>query len=284
MAMALTRSRHLHHFGGHTGAPWLHIGHANGFPPAVYAPLAENLVPTYHTIGLGARPLWPDPPPPQSQTWHHLAADLIADLEALGAKGIIGVGHSLGGVTTLLAAVQRPDLFRSLVLLDPVLLPPRWLVFMRWMQRLRLPWQPPLVEGALRRRRSWPNRDAAYAYFAEKPLFAQWHIDALKAYVQHGTRSRPDGQVELIYPPEWEAHIFGSVPTDVWRFLPRLDTALPLLFVRGERSDTFRPEAQTHTARLLPQAKFAIVPGAGHMFPLERPAETAALIRAFVPW
>jgi pimeloyl-ACP methyl ester carboxylesterase len=35
-------------------------------------------------------------------------------------------------------------------------------------------------------------------------------------------------------------------------------------------------------ARWLPQARFVVVPGAGHLVPMERPAETRAAIRDFL--
>lgn len=35
-------------------------------------------------------------------------------------------------------------------------------------------------------------------------------------------------------------------------------------------------------ARELPNAELAVIPGAGHLPPLERPEETAALVRAFL--
>jgi pimeloyl-ACP methyl ester carboxylesterase len=114
----------------------------------------------------------------------HLADDLIAGLEALEADRVVGVGHSLGGVTTLLAVVRRPDLFRGVVFLDPVLLPPRWMVLLRWMHRLWLPWHPSLVKSALRRRRVWSDRRAIYQYFKVKPPFASWHDAALWTYVK----------------------------------------------------------------------------------------------------
>jgi pimeloyl-ACP methyl ester carboxylesterase len=258
------------------------MAHANGFPPATYLPLATMLAETYHVVGLGARPLWPGSSPREIKTWHVLVDDLLEGLEALQGDGVVGVGHSLGGLTTLLAAVRRPDLFRVVVFLDPVLLPPRWLALVRWVRRLLLPWRSPLAKGALRRRRVWPDRDAAYEYFKGKPLFASWHDAALRAYVEFGTRPTADGQVELVYPPEWEAHLFDTVPTDVWRFVPRLSASLPALFLRGECSTVFRPQVQARVARLLPHARCAVVPQAGHMFPLERPAETAARIRAFL--
>jgi pimeloyl-ACP methyl ester carboxylesterase len=272
----------LHDLGGSESAPLLHIAHGNGFPPATYAPLAALLTDAYHVVALAARPLWPGSSPQDIETWHTLTGDLIEGLTALEAGRVIGVGHSMGGVTMLLAAVRRPDLFRAVVLLDPVLLPPRWLAVVRWIRRFRLPWHPPLVKVALRRRRVWPCREAAYEYLKGKPLFASWQDAALRAYVASGTRPTADGQVELVYPPQWEAHIFDSVPTDVWRSVPRLSPRLPVLLVRGERSTTFQPQALDRAAQLLPHARVAVIPEASHTFPLERPAEVAALIRMFL--
>ena len=56
------------------------------------------------------------------------------------------------------------------------------------------------------------------------PLFAGWPDASLRAYVEAGTRERADGQVELAYPPGWEAHIFATPPTGVWRAMPQLRT------------------------------------------------------------
>jgi len=272
---------YLHDLGGDLKSPLLHIAHANGFPPGTYLPLATRLAHAYHVVALAARPLWHNRSPRDVRTWHTLADDLIEGLETLEDR-VIGVGHSLGGVTTLLAAVRRPDLFRAVVLLDAVLLPPRWLALLVWARRLRIPWRPPLVKAALRRRRVWPSREAAIEYLREKSFFASWQDAALRAYVESGTHPTAGGQVELVYPPEWEAHLFATVPTDVWRFVPRLSSDLPTLFVRGERSTTFRPKALVRAVQMLPHARFVILSNAGHMFPLERPAETASYLCAFL--
>ncbi len=268
----------LHDLGG--DGPLLHLAHANGFPPGSYVPLAQALAPYYHVVGLAARPLWPDSSPEAVTSWHPLAEDLVAALDELGWRGIIGVGHSLGGVCTMLAAVQRPDLFRAVVLIDPVILPPSVLWVLRLMRWAGLRDRQPLVRGALRRRRHYPSREACLAHYRRKPLFARWSDDSLWAYVRAGTRPRAEGGVELVYPPEWEARIFATSPTDVWRYVPRLRT--PVLVIRGSHSDTFRAQCQRRMARLLPQARFCVIAGAGHLVPMERPQETGAAIRQFL--
>ena len=36
-----------------------------------------------------------------------------------GGSAIIGIGHSLGGILTFLAAYRRPELFKGIIMLDP---------------------------------------------------------------------------------------------------------------------------------------------------------------------
>jgi len=268
----------LYDFGGH--GPTLHLAHANGFPPGTYRPLAGPLAAAFHVVSLPARPLWPGSDPASAPTWRPLAADLIAQLDRLGLRGIAGVGHSLGAVLTLLAAVRRPDLFRAIVLIDPVILPAGRLRALRLLRVAGLEQRLPLVRSALRRRRTWPSRQACEEQLAAKPFFATWPAASLNAYVESGTRERPDGQVELVYPPEWEAHIFASTPTDMWRSVPRLRT--PSLWIRGERSPTFCDECLQRVRGLLPGARTLVIADSDHMVPLERPQETAAAILDFL--
>jgi pimeloyl-ACP methyl ester carboxylesterase len=278
----------LQEFGG--DGPCVHLAHANGFPPGTYRPFADALATCratgtthaqgYHVIALPARPLWPDSRPESAPSWHVLADDLIQGFDALGLRGIIGVGHSMGGVCTMWAAIRRPDLFRAVVLIDPVILPPNVLRAASLMRWVVLSSRQPLVQGALRRRRTWTNRQACYDRFRTKPFFANWPDQSLWAYVEAGTRPTRDGEVELVYPPEWEAHIFATAPTDVWDSVPQLD--VPALIIRGENTDTFRPESQSRMERLLPQARYHVMPDAGHLVPMERPDETAKVVRGFL--
>lgn len=265
-------------FGG--DGPLVHFAHANGFPPAAYRPFLVPLTDRFHVIAFPARPLWPGSRPEEISGWHPMADDLIRALDGLGVRDIVGIGHSMGAVLTLWAAVRRPDLFRAVVLIDPVILPPHYLWVARLMRRLGLVYRHALVQGALRRRRTWPDRETCFQYLREKPFFSRWPDESLRAYVEAGTRERTEGGVELVYPPEWEARLFALIPTDVWKSVPRLRT--PALVIRGEHSGTFLPQAMDRMRRLLPGARYQVIPDAGHMVPLERPAETGAVVRAFL--
>jgi pimeloyl-ACP methyl ester carboxylesterase len=260
--------------------PLLHFAHANGYPPAAYTPLFGRLSERTHILAMHARPLWPaamrnddSMGDGRLDSWRLLADDLIAFCDEHKLRGAIGAGHSLGGVTTLMAAVQRPDLFDRLVLIDPVLLSRRRSAAWGLVKRLGLAaYFNPLVGPARRRQRSFASREAMFAHYRNKQVFAGLDDRALGAYVDALGRRASGGSVELTYPPEWEARIYETLPHDLWRLVPQV--RCPVMVLYGERSDTFRAAAASELKRALPQAVLRCLPGAGHLVPLEKPKET----------
>lgn len=261
--------------------PALHLAVANGFPPDSYAPLIAALGAQTETFCLPPRPLWTPAPAPQTlTTWRDLADDLLLMLADRGTGPVIAVGHSLGGVVSLIAALKQPDRFRALILLDPVILPPNVLRVMRRMQAADQMGAFPLVQGALRRRARFATSDEAFDYWRAKPLFADWTDAALHGYVTAGLVA--DGEEwALRWSPDWEAQIFATGYTGSWRDLGRLRAVtppIPTLLVRGETSDTLtRPCAERIAARC-PHIDVRPIAGHGHLFPLSAPDATAALI------
>lgn len=268
-------------FGGPADAPTLHFAHANGFPPATYQELLQLLTPYFQVLSFNLRPLWQEPPSPEDfDHWQIIADDLLNDFASIAARTpLFAVGHSLGAVATLLAARQKPALFRGIVLLDPVLFP-RWLVWMmgsgkRWLPHRELP----LIERTLRRRRRWESGQAAFERFRSKNTFAKWSDAALHAYVDSITAPDQDGGVRLIYSPEWEAQIYrtGFTTNRGWeRWLK--DIAVPVVAVRGEESDTFRDGSVIRWRRTRPDFPVHTIAGGSHLFPIEFPEQTAAQV------
>lgn len=260
--------------------PTLHLAHANGFPPASYRTLIGELTPSFHVLTMAARPLWPDTDPSRIDDWTPLVDDLRFAFRARGLRRVIGVGHSLGGTLTARAAAADPELFAALVLVDPVIFawPRTW--FWAAMHRLGLTGRFPLVASARRRRESWPDLDSVRASYRGKTAFASWAPEGFEDYLDAGFGTTADGGVRLRYPRDWEARIFEVCPADVWGELRRISQ--PVLFLRGERSDTFLAAAAARALRQLPRARVMEIPETSHFLPFERPAAVAEAIRAFV--
>lgn len=266
-------------FGG--SGPLLHFAHANGYPPQAYAPFIETLTPRYHVYTMPFRPLWPDNELNGFRDWDTFVEDMIRFFDERGETNVIGVGHSLGAVVTLAAALRRPELFRALVLIDPVLFRQRRLLGMDIFRRLGLLQRVhPLIGPALRRRRIFADADEMFSRYRRAPVFKRLDDRGLRAYVDSMAKPRPDGQVELSFSPEWEAKIYEVGPLNLWPQLQALRR--PSLFIRGSESDTFLPPAARKVKSALPEAAIQDIEGTGHLVPLEKPKEVGVIILSFL--
>jgi len=269
-------------FGGR--GPVLHFSHPNAYTPGCFRQFLLPLTARYHVLAARHRPLWylasgndtPDAPEAFIDwTWDAIADDLLRFLDEQALEKVIGVGHSLGAVATMMAARKEPERFRALALIEPVFLPPHVLAAIQAHPKLAA--ERPFVLGALRRRDRWPSRADAFARFREKPVFARWTDAALWDYVNAGLHEdETTGEVALSYPREWEARFYSRPPTNVWDELPGL--AHPTLAVRATESDTLFPEAWALWQNLQPAATFVEMDGVGHMLTAEAPEDVAAVV------
>jgi pimeloyl-ACP methyl ester carboxylesterase len=162
------------------------------------------------------------------------------------------------------AAALQPNLFSSIILIEPIILPPPY-------GRANIP----LARAAQRRRNRFPSRDAAYDRFVSGPM-ATWQPEALAAYVDFGF-VRDDEGVAIKCDPAVEADVFREGGNhDTWDLVP--DISIPVTIVSGDMS-------QTHTQPFLDalhdqfdNPSMVSVAGAGHFLPMERPDIVASLV------
>jgi pimeloyl-ACP methyl ester carboxylesterase len=251
------------------------FAHANGFPPGTYGKLLNELSASFRVSAFAARPLWPGSHPDQITSWYDLSDDLRRALAERGSPAAIGVGHSLGGALSVLAAVNRPRLFRGLVLIDPVVFSGVRALFWGTFKSLGFGHRLPLIRSARRRRERFPDLDSVRAAYRDKAVFSSWEPEVLEDYIRAGFREAGDG-VELRYPKNWEARIFELTPASVWRELREID--LPVLALRGGRSDTFLAGAARRLGEVLPRAEVVELPERSHFLPMEDPEAVSGLI------
>lgn len=269
-------------FAGH--GPTLHFSHPNAYTPGSFRPFLAPLTAHFHVLAAHHRPLWHLSPGYGAAdapdgfidwTWDAIADDLLRFLDEQKLEQIIGVGHSLGAVATMMAARKEPQRFRALALIEPVFLPPAVLAAVRANPAAAA--ERPFVLAARRRRDRWPDRQAAFDRFRDKPVFAGFPDATLWDYVNEGLHDDSlTGEVALSFPREWEAAFYAHPPLDVWDELPAL--RVPTLAVRGATSDTLFPDAWALWQNAQPSAAFVEFDGLGHMLTLEAPADVAAVV------
>lgn len=257
--------------------PPLHFYHANGFPISVYIPFMRILTERFRVLGMGLR--GQDAQTEGNSSWHSAADDLIDFLDKRQLRGTIGVGHSVGAVATMIAAARRPELFSKIVLIDPVLLPWRYLFFMAFIRLINRKDLFFLARLARNRRSRWQDRQEAYEYFKTKSLFKNFEEAFFDAYITFGLKPSQDGRVELLCPKDAEARLFEFLPLDIW-FWPKKIT-IPTLIVRGAQSNTLLETELIRFCRKCKSAKARTVENAGHLVPMEASQAVADIIMDF---
>lgn len=260
-------------------ASLVHFSAANGFPVASYEQFFSAFEQELSFTGMDSRGAWPAKTPPANNfATDAFAQDLISALDHQQTQPVIGMGHSHGGLITVYAAYQRPELFSKLVLIEPASAPdsiagrvyphlPKWLL-------MRLV---PFIRGSHKRRRVWPSRQAFYDRYHGHPTFKYFSDAALRDYAQHGLHERSDGQFELVFLPEWESHIFSNVRL-IWPYLAKLTQ--PTLLIRAEHSYMYTPTQFAQRSASLGSNITAItMKDAHHLVTHEDSAGVAQLIK-----
>ena len=273
----------IHYLDWGGSGPQAHLLHANGFCAGTYSPFVRYLLDDLHVIasdvrGHGGSDL-PDLKP--IRHWNIFADDLKSIIEQIMSPPIIAMGHSLGAVTTYIAAATYPQLFSGIILLDPPIFSPRLLQLIAAMKWLGLAGKIPLARTARRRRKTFQGKKEALKRFVSgRGVFKTWSQEFVEAYLECGLLEKDAETAILKCDPELEAQIFESIPLDVWKYADKI--SCPVLAVRGEHSDTFKVGAAERLKHKIADYELAVIADAGHFVPMGKPAECARVIADFV--
>ncbi len=196
-----------------------------------------------------------------------LAADTAGLIEALGLQDAAVLGHSMGGFVAQELALSRPDLVGALILSATSFAGPNAI---------------PVTPQAL----------AAMLDRSGEPL------DVLRrgitvALAPGAPERRPELFDEIIAyrltnpvaPAQYQSQLavgLGLATLEAG-FETRLKAVrAPVLIMFGEHDGVVPPANAELLAREIPHAKIAILPGAGHLFPLETPGEAVDAIARFL--
>jgi len=254
--------------------PVLHFSHANGYPPMAYRAMLEPFLDKYEVIASLHRPVWKPPPEPSSlESWRDFGSDLVQLVGSIN-EPVISIGHSMGAAAIVMAAVQKPQLFTRIVLIEPVLMSPKYFYLLKLLRPI-VKRRVPLIRKTLERVDQWASREEAYEHFRPKSVFKEISDDVLWDYVNHGMNETQDGRVRLAYSKEWEAHCYLRAH-NIWSLLRKLE--LPVLAIRGSDSNTVSEQAWEKWQAMSPQHQYIEIEGAGHLVPFERPGKLVATI------
>ena len=255
--------------------PLLHFSHANSFPAGTYRQFFDQLSQYYRIQALDMHAH--NPQYPVQDGWAALMDELIDELVARYTEPVILVGHSLGGMLSMMAGKQRPDLVRCVVLLDSPVVGGWRALFWRLLKNSAYADRYSPAQFSARRRNLWPDVETVYQHYAAKEVFSAWAPGVLQDYLDSGLMPHPQG-VQLRFTRDNESAVYRSLPHNLGDLAKSYP--VPIGFVGGLDSVECR-QAGLGATRKLVGSHFRQLPG-GHLYPMESPELAARATREMI--
>ena len=228
--------------------------------------VAPGLTPNHHVRSLDLRghgdSAWTEQ---QTYGFKTFAEDVNAVVEKLDLRDFVLVGHSMGGMVSLLYAATFPGRVGRLVVVDSIMLMP-----MERIKQMR-------AFGATSPS-SYATQDELVARYRLSP--PETHIAApeiIRHMALNSGRENSDGRWQHKADRRVYANSQQIAGVPLWEKIK-----IPALVIKGSLSTRFGPEEMVRIRANAPQVQWAEVPDSSHHITLDNPHGLAEVVQAFL--
>ena len=256
---------HVLDYGTKSLPPMLCI-HGGGAHGHWFDYVAPGFTPDYHVRALDLRGHgesdWAEPP---VYTFDHYASDVARVVEQLDLRDLVLIGHSMGGMVSLVYAATHPARLSKLVVVDT-----RTLMSADRIARMR--------EFGARPPSSYPTRGELVERYRLEPAGTQIappHV--VRHMAEHSARQHTDGTWRHKFDRRVYATFERRDGMPLWG-----EVRVPALIVKGQLSNRVDAEMMAGVRQRAPQVQFAEVAASDHHVMLDNPAGFVEAVRAFL--
>lgn len=251
-----------------------HFYSGNGLPIGIYDTFLELISSKYKITNLSFRASWEKMHNAKKQIkWETYADDLIEFIEKNYDKPIVGLGHSQGGNATIVAAFKRPDLFKELIIIDPVSVTKS--------QEIRIKLLPYFIKkhleplkSTLKKQTIWETETELFNFLRKLPFYKRIKDENLKVFAKNCLENK-NGKLQLIFPIDWEAANY-ALPINLDKVITNLK--MPIKIIAGKPSVFFNQKVRKNWGKILNEEQFIVNDNFGHLIPLEAPEFCAEMV------
>jgi pimeloyl-ACP methyl ester carboxylesterase len=229
--------------------------------------VAPGLTPDHHVLSLDLRghgdSAWAVDP--HTYSWQTYAEDINALAEKLDLTDFVLIGHSMGGMVSLVYAATHPGRMGRLVIVDSIMLMPA--------DRISS-----MREFGAKPARSYATQEELIARYRLEPAESQMAApEVIRRMAVHSGRQHADGRWRHKADRRVYANFEQIEGVPLWE-----KVKVPALAIRGERSTRFTPEVLAEVQARAPQVEMAEVPASDHHITLDNPQGFVDVVRTFL--
>jgi len=227
--------------------------------------VAAGFATDYHVRALDQRghgdSAWAEPP---VYGYDRYAADLAALIEKLDLRDVVLVGHSMGGLVSLVYAANYPGRVKTLIVIDSTLraTPERVAV---------------LHDIGKRQGSSYDTHQEFIARFRLRPAGTTAVPAIIRYLAERGGRQGADGR----WRHKFDRNVYAK--RELLDIMPHWNRIrIPALLVKGGLSERITPDIYDEIRTRCPQVELVEVEGSDHHVTLDNPSGFVDVVRAFL--
>lgn len=184
------------------------------------------------------------------------------------------IGHSQGATAAIIAASERPELFKSLILIEPASVSTLLGYIVKYTPYfIKKHFQP--FKSGLQKQEIWEYREVFYNFHRKHKAYKRFPDKVLRDYSEYGLKPMDKGNFTLTYSAKWETSNYTLAPT-IWKYLKKVK--IPIQVIAGKPSLFFTDDVRNKWSRISPNSSLEVNKEFGHLFPLEAPEICAKMI------
>ena len=261
--------RHHYLSWGDPANPPVLMFHATGLCAWPWKPIARGLARTYHVLVFDQRGHGDTDKSDKGYRFEYGGEDVAAIVEAMGLAKPRVVGHSSGGLATIIAANLLPGAFGPVVLVETRVSNEAPTAQTQDLNRR--------AERTRMKRSVWESRDAMFEAYRPRAAFKDWEEEPFGQFIQGGTRLLPDGRAELKCLPDTEATFYGmrdELPVE--NYLRGLDGEWLLLLANYPGCQRLGDAGIERFQDLVAGSRVKPMGKGSHFLPMEHPGDVLA--------
>lgn len=256
----------LHHLDyGTAGRPAMLCAHGGAAHAHWYDFVAPGFSADYHVRSLDHRghgdSAWAEPP---AYSYEHYASDVAKVVEKLDLRDFVLIGHSMGGMISLVYAANHPGRVSRLIIVDSRL-------------KITADFVAESHNFGTRQGRSYATRDELVARYRLRPTGTTAAPEIIRYLAQNSARQQADGS--------WR-HKFDRNVYIKRKFVDSLSCwnriRIPALLVKGEHSRRITPQIYAEVKARCPHLELTEVPNSYHHVMLDNPSGFVHAVKTFL--